>query len=404
MFFDATLPNSDERTAAHETGHVLAAYFLGFPFVYVTIDADERYPGAAGHVAHNITAVHSRITAAEDPWRPGGYWAHTATTVAGRLGECKVFGNYGNGAEEDDGAADLAVRSQVFDPEDYELCHMQVLDLAGEVIFNAALSPASTPSEQRSKKRAGLITPQSSPLSKSMRRQPSSLPLREVSRYDQHPRWRPLGRSSGLATVTQQARDYAAQAAAPNTQRAHRADWQISRPGVTRAAWRPCRAATETVGLYVTDLAQLGHRPTHRAPRLHHLQAPRRPATRRPPGTPACARSWPASGPARPRAGGRYPVWLQPATCPVRALRAWRAAAGVPDGPVCSASSDRWGHIAAERLGTGRSRGPSSGPPQRPASTRPTTPPIACGPAWPPAWRPPASASAPSWRRPATSP
>jgi hypothetical protein len=142
VFFDATLPNSDERTAAHETGHVLAAYFLGFPFVYVTIDADERYPGAAGHVAHNITAVHSRITAAEDPWRPGGYWAHTATTVAGRLGECKVFGNYGNGAEEDDGAADLAVRSQVFDPEDYELCHMQVLDLAGEVIFNAALSPA----------------------------------------------------------------------------------------------------------------------------------------------------------------------------------------------------------------------------------------------------------------------
>lgn len=83
--------HDDERRATHEAGHVAVALAVGWPFMYVTIDPDPRFPGLLGHVQY----IHPVRRYAE-------LRAWGATFLGGREAERQLLGGYGIGSLEDE--------------------------------------------------------------------------------------------------------------------------------------------------------------------------------------------------------------------------------------------------------------------------------------------------------------
>lgn len=86
-----TVEHDDARRATHEAGHVVVALAVGWPFEYVTIDPDARFPNLLGHVQY---ARPVRRYAEVRPWG--------ATFLGGREAERQLLGSYGIGSLEDE--------------------------------------------------------------------------------------------------------------------------------------------------------------------------------------------------------------------------------------------------------------------------------------------------------------
>ena len=76
------------------------------------------------------------------------------------------------------------------------------------------------------------------------------------------------------------------------------------------------------------------------------------------------------------------PYGSTPSTCPVRALTAWKTAAGISEGALFR-GVDRHGRVGTVHLHKDSVGLVVNGPPKRPASIRLSMPAIPCAPAWP---------------------
>ncbi len=116
---------TDERRAAHEAGHVLTAVAVGWPFDYVTIDRDPRYPDLHGHVKYS-----RRI---DETASFGDLRACIAAFLGGKYGELALIGNVGPGPAQDEKTV-IQLINDYYAPDDRSSVYREAAMFADAVL------------------------------------------------------------------------------------------------------------------------------------------------------------------------------------------------------------------------------------------------------------------------------
>jgi len=115
-------PDDELRRATHEAGHVVVALDVGWPFLYVTLEADARFPAMLGHVQYA-----QRVRRYDEVER----WA--ATFLGGREAERLLLGSFGVGSREDERLVAQVIRESYCVEGRFEVAS-RALARAGAVI------------------------------------------------------------------------------------------------------------------------------------------------------------------------------------------------------------------------------------------------------------------------------